>query len=214
MSTAKAFVDKHHTMWVRIKFLGCFDTVSALGFPIKKISTILDRIPFFKHDFQNFKLSKSVENAFHALAVDDKRKTFHPALWHPKVEEYQSLEQVWFCGMHTDVGGGYKEHQLSDIPFKWLCRKAILHGLRVYDRHRVTLTPDAAGKMHDSMSGWWQSLVYRKDERSWPADRPDKPVIHQSVIDRATERDYDPWILDTDYKIEPWPDVDWYKKGR
>lgn len=201
---AEAFVNKHHTMWARIKFLGCFDTVSALGFPIKKISTILDRIPFFKHDFHNFKLSKSVENAFHALAIDDKRKTFHPALWHPKIEDYQSLEQVWFCGMHTDVGGGYREHELSDIPFKWLFRKAHLHGLRVYDESRIDLTPDADGKMHDSMSGWWQSLVYREDERSWPAERSDNPVVHQSVIDRAKEKAYDPWILETDYNVEPW----------
>src|SRR5699024_2768247 len=96
---AEVFIKKHHTMWTRIKFLGCFDTVSALGFPVKKISSVLDRIPYFQHEFHNYKLSKSVENACHALAIDDKRKTFHPILWDPDTESYQTLRQVWFTGM-------------------------------------------------------------------------------------------------------------------
>src|SRR5699024_3127127 len=120
----------------------------------------------------------SVENACHALAIDDKRKTFHPILWDSDTESYQTLRQVWFTGMHTDVGGGYEEHGLSDIPFLWLFRQATSSGLRVYDQERIEISPKADGVMHDSMSGWWQSLVYREKERSWPENRSDHPIVH------------------------------------
>ncbi len=200
---ADAFIKKHHTMWVRIKFLGCFDTVCALGVPFESLSAILDRIPLFRHKFHNFKLSESVENACHALAIDDKRKTFHPALWDPELEDYQTLEQVWFPGMHTDVGGGYKEHELSDIPLNWLCRKAVSNGLRIYEKERIDVNPKADGFMHDSRSGGINKL-YRKEIRSWPDDRTDIPVVHESVLKRAQENSYDPWILDTDYEVERW----------
>lgn len=202
-SQAESFIERHHTMWARIKFLGCFDTVSALGFPIKGISSLLDRISFFNHNFHNFKLSKSVEKAYHALSIDDKRKTFHPTLWDSDIESYQTLKQVWFSGVHTDVGGGYKEHDLSDIPFLWLFRQAELNGLKIYSKDRIVITPKADGIMHDSMQGWWQSIIYKEKVRSWPISRKDKPIIHQTVIDRADKiKDYKPWILGVDHEVE------------
>jgi uncharacterized protein (DUF2235 family) len=199
---AERFIEKHHTMWTRVKFLGCFDTVSALGFPIKSVSVILDQIPFCQHEFHNFDLSESVENAYHALAIDDKRKTFHPVLWNSKIKEYQSLRQVWFAGMHTDVGGGYKEQELSDIPFIWMCQKAVSNGLRIYDKGRININPDAGGLMHNSRRGGLNKL-YRKEIRSWPESRANKPVVHESVLERAEKTDYHPWILDHDYEVEP-----------
>lgn len=199
---AEAFIDKHHTMWTRIKFLGCFDTVSALGLPLKGISAILDQIPFFQHNFHNYKLSESVENAYHALAIDDQRKTFHPKLWDSNIEEYQTLQQVWFPGMHTDVGGGYKKDNLSNIPFLWLCRKAMEHGLSIYNEENLDITPQADAVMHDSRSKWWQQIVYTKKERSWPEERSNQPIIHECVKERAELKDYNPWIFSTDYKVE------------
>ena len=103
----KEFVARHHTMWTRIKFLGCYDTVAALGLPIKPLSVLMNKIPWMQHSFQNFKLNESVENAYQALAIDDERKTFHPILWDTETLDYQTIKQVWFCGMHTDVGGGH-----------------------------------------------------------------------------------------------------------
>lgn len=176
--------------------------MGALGFPIEKISIILNAIPFFRHKYHNFKLSKSVENACHALAVDDKRKTFHPLLWKQELEEYQTLEQVWFPGMHTDVGGGYKEHHLSDLSLIWMCRKAVKKGLLIYDKERINITPKPDGVMHDSRGTWWKK-IYRKEERSWPSKRPDIPVVHESVLERADKNGYQPWILDEDYQVEP-----------
>ena len=56
-------------MWTRIRLLGCFDTVAALGLPFKFASAALDGIPGFRHKFHDFRLSKSVENAYQALAI-------------------------------------------------------------------------------------------------------------------------------------------------
>ena len=102
-------------MWCRIKFLGVWDTVAALGLPFRTLDVLVDKVPIFRNRFQDFRLSKSVENAYHALAIDDERRTFHPVLWDAECEHDQTVEQVWFCGMHTDVGGGYEETGEDEI---------------------------------------------------------------------------------------------------
>ncbi|MFV1979596.1 MAG: DUF2235 domain-containing protein, partial [Rhodothermia bacterium] len=100
---ANEFVEANHTMWARIKFIGVWDTVAALGVPIKAIDVVIDKIPFWKHTYHNFSLSESVENACHALAIDDERLTFHPVLFDAEHKPHQTVRQVWFPGMHTDV---------------------------------------------------------------------------------------------------------------
>ena len=205
---AKEFLDRNHTMWCRIKFLGVWDTVAALGLPLKWMDNVVELIPWFKHRFHNLRLSQSVENAYHALAVDDERLTFHPTLWDPALKEYQTMKQVWFCGMHTDVGGGYPEEQLSDIPLLWMLQNAQSHGLRIYPKHKVIIAPDANGCMHDSRGGFFGRL-YRKSERSWPTATHGVPVVHQSVLDRklnpknTSDPVYSPWILRSKYQVEP-----------
>ena len=52
--------------------------------------------------------------------------------------------------MHTDVGGGYKEQDLSDIPLVWMIEKAVNHGLLIYPKHKIKIKEDANGIMHDS----------------------------------------------------------------
>jgi len=206
---AGEFVDRHHNMWTRIKFLGCYDTVAALGSPFKAVSTLLNSIPGLQHKFHNFTLSESVENAYQALAIDDERKTFHPILWDAQAKDYQKIRQVWFAGMHTDVGGGYEEQDLSDIPLAWMTQRAVDHGLLIYPHHKVEIREDADGGMHDSR-GSVITKLYRREARSWPSGRSDKPVIHQSVLKRkkneANEDNppYRPWIVNLDHEVEPW----------
>ena len=206
---ADDFVSRHHTMWTRIRFLGCYDTVPALGLPWQTASALLDGIPGFRHRFHNFTLSRSVENAYHALAIDDERKTFHPRLWDAEVDEsYQTVRQVWFAGMHTDVGGGYRERGLSDISLVWLTQQAVGLGLLLYPRSEVTVDEHATGLMHDSR-GRTITKLYRQEARSWDSNRADKPIVHEGVIRRSEAPDlpdgpYRPWILDTDYEREPW----------
>ena len=206
---AKEFVRRHHTMWARVKFLGCYDTVAALGLPSKPASVIINSIPPWRHRFHNFTLSESVEHACQALAIDDERKAFLPVLWETETEPYQTIDQVWFAGNHSDIGGGYEDQTLSDIPLVWLTQKAVSYGLLIYHRHKVKISEDANGPMHDAR-GSFITKFYPRKIRSWSPGRKDKPVIHQSVLERTRNNKnqstppYHPWILDLDYKVEPW----------
>ncbi len=113
------------------------------------------------------------------------------------------MEQVWFCGMHTDVGGGYKEQELSDIPLKWLMDEAVKKGLLIYPKHEVNMHPDSNGKMHDSR-GSKLARLYKRKTRHWDLAKHGKPVVHHSVLKRSRNRlneesGYEPWILQTDF---------------
>jgi len=208
---ADEFVKRHHTMWTIIKFLGVWDTVDALGIPFKTLDVIVDKIPPFRHGYQNLRLSESVEHARHALAIDDERLTFHPKIWDKELKDYQTMKQVWFCGMHTDVGGGYEEQQLSDIPLIWMLSEATQYGLRIYPKHRVPIDPDPNGKMHNSR-GEGLTKLYRRQTRSWDSKLRAKPTVHKSVVLRTRNQNnqesppYKPWILDMDPEVEPWPE--------
>lgn len=204
---AKQFIAIHHTMWTEVKFLGCYDTVAALGLPVKPLSILLNKIPGLQHRFHNFKLNESVENAYQALAIDDERKTFHPVLWNAETLPNQTMKQVWFCGMHTDVGGGYKKDELSNIPLQWMNSMAIKHGLHLYQPHLTSIESNANGHMHNSRGAGWTKL-YRKKIRKWDTKRTDKPIVHNSVLQRKKNTNnqdspiYAPWILDLDYEVE------------
>jgi len=215
---AEEFVRRHHTMWARVKLLGCYDTVAALGLPFKTASVILNSIPVWRHRFHNFTLSESVEHACHALAIDDERKTFLPVLWETETKPYQTIDQVWFAGNHSDIGGGYEDQGLSDVPLVWLTQKAVSYGLLIYPGHKVKISEDANGPMHDAR-GSLITKLYRREIRSWSSSRKDKPVIHQSVLERTRNNKnqvtppYHPWILDVGYEVEPWiryEDQSWF----
>ena len=208
---AAAFVKRHHTMYTRIRFIGCYDTVAALGLPWAPASIALDWVPAFRHRFHDLRLSPSVETAAQALAIDDERKTFHPLLWDTELLDYQTVRQVWFTGMHTDVGGGYLEHGLSDIALVWLTKQAEDCGIKVYAGHKVEIGEDATDRMHDSRGSGTKKL-FRKKVRGWNSSRTDKPIVHDSVMTRVGAGDslehnkpYQPWILDIDHDIETWP---------
>ncbi|MDB5986898.1 MAG: Peptidoglycan-binding protein [Nevskia sp.] len=207
-AAATQLIGNNTTMWTRIQFLGCWDTVSALGVPDHKLDALIDKIPQFRHRFHDLKLSPTVVHARHALALDDQRKEFHPVLWDADIEPGQSLKQVWFCGMHADVGGGYPEQALSDIALGWLRDEAARAGLRIYAQNTVPVHPDPDGTLHDSIALWWEKLVYAREPRWWPPERSDVPVVHPSVVARAGAQPsaahppYRPWILQRPYTVE------------
>jgi uncharacterized protein (DUF2235 family) len=226
---AAELIGHHHTMWTKVHFLGCFDTVAALGMPYQWASRALDRVPGMKHRFHDFRLSPSVVHAYHALALDDVRTTFHPVLWDPVEDERgdpsgkhrgvdplacETMKQVWFAGMHTDVGGGYEEKGLSDIPLVWLTRAAVSHGLRIFPRHTVRIGEDPDGWMHDSRTGF-PGRLYRRKPRSWDAARADRPLVHETALlrRRGIQNGEDPpyvaWIYDIPGSlVEPWTPYD------
>jgi len=119
---------------VPIRFIGVWDTVGALGVPFGNIP-IISRS---NYKFLETDLRINNDNAYHALAIDEHRRDFAPTLWTKTVkkneESYpprpiESVEQRWFVGAHANVGGGYPNDGLAQIPLKWLMSKAIIHGL-------------------------------------------------------------------------------------
>lgn len=109
---------------VRIKCLGVWDTVGALGIPLKAAKLFNSE----HYNFHDTRLSGIVENAFHAIAVDEHREDYKATLWDPQEKPGQTLEQVWFPGAHADVGGGYADQPLSDVTLRWMQDKAALNG--------------------------------------------------------------------------------------
>lgn len=138
---------------VDIALLGVWDTVGALGIPLAGLRWLSRR----KYQFHDVKLSGIVRRAFHAVAIDERRKSFAPTLWEGTPKPNQTVEQVWFSGVHSDVGGGYAEHGLSDVAFRWMMQRAQEAGLE-FDGTYVAaqISPDYAAPLHVSRKG-----VYR-----------------------------------------------------
>jgi uncharacterized protein (DUF2235 family) len=147
---------KKYSMAIPIWLQGVWDTVGALGIPFGNMPTISrSRYAFLETD-----LRINNDRAFHALAVDEHRVAFAPTLWTRSVrndaESYpprplDQVEQRWFVGAHADVGGGYDDGLLAQIPLKWLMQKAALHGLIF--KGDVTIDGDEGrAVVHDSFA--------------------------------------------------------------
>lgn len=114
----------------RIRFIGVWDTVGALGIPLSgpRFINFLNR----GSQFHDTDLSTTVDSAYQALAIDEKRQPFRPAVWNKQPSaNAQDVEQVWFAGVHCDVGGGYVDHALADVTLLWMIGKASAHGLAI-----------------------------------------------------------------------------------
>ena len=183
----------------KIKFIGVWDTVGALGNPL-----FLKGIVSGRNEFHDTELSSKIENAFHALAIDEKRKNFQPALWHQQKDVMdQTLEQMWFSGVHSDVGGGYPETGLSDIPLKWMIEKAQGCNLN-FDP--VPMQPDPIGLMHESLKGFYNlgGKLFRPIGLNIPDKGNTNEHVHSSVIERyKNDSGYRPKNLVDYFKRHP-----------
>lgn len=133
-----------------IHFVGVWDTVGALGIPLKS----LNWATAWRYKFHDTKLSPHVKHAFHAVAVDEKRRSFAPTLWQARnLSEDQVVEQRWFAGVHSNIGGSYKEKGLSDITLDWMLGKLREHlpGMQLDEEYiERTVEPDYKDKLHES----------------------------------------------------------------
>ena len=133
--------------------VGVWDTVGSLGIP-GLLFSIFDQK---KYGFLDTTLHPCVKKAVHAISIDERRAQFQPTLWTnvdgtPRDNDSQ-LEQVWFSGVHCDVGGSYPESQLSGITLSWMMHKAKECELLLNPAAEAEyLSPDpndAAGPGHD-----------------------------------------------------------------
>jgi hypothetical protein len=185
-----------------IHFIGVWDTVGALGIPddfpgwheMSHEFTGWERLWGF-HDTQ---LSAQVINAIHALSIDEQRAAFKPTLWSqdPDAPADQNLRQVWFAGVHSEVGGGTDDNALSDITLLWMAEQAALAGLVFDDRQpgagwpevNIPATaPNYAGELHDSRHGFFklEHAYHRLAEPPNPTDRGQ--AISSTAAHRAAE---------------------------
>ncbi len=113
---------------VRIRFIGVWDTVDAVGGPFHT-SDVINAV-FHRFKFPDRILSDKVDQAVHALSIDEARAAFGPVLWEAK----SNVEQVWFAGVHSNVGGGYPKQGMSLVTLDWMMQKAQQNGLRILCR--------------------------------------------------------------------------------
>ena len=164
----------------RIKCVGVFDTVGALGIPDGPLH-FLSRRRYAFHDVQ---LSTFIDNAFHALATDEQRAPFRPTIWDaqaPAPHFPQRVEQVWFLGVHSDVGGGYADSQLSDIALGWMMNRAASCGLEFL---WSPPTGDLCGALHDSMTWYYRVLG---DGARRIGDPTPTPVTYPATCERLDQ---------------------------
>jgi uncharacterized protein (DUF2235 family) len=139
---------------VQIQFIGVWDTVGSLGIPLRGLRALTRG----SHQFHDPELSGTVRNARHALAIDERRTPFEPTLWSYKPKEGQTVRQVWFPGVHSDVGGGYPQTGLSDLALGWMIEEARGCGL-AFDQEVIDdypLRSDPLGTLHDSKVGLYR----------------------------------------------------------
>jgi uncharacterized protein (DUF2235 family) len=143
---------------IKIRFIGVWDTVAAYGMPVDEMTRGIHQY-LWPIELPNNRLADRVDRACQALALDEERTTFHPQLWGepagtngnttaaappgPRFIKDERLSQVWFAGVHTNVGGGYPDDALAYIPFVWMITEAKRCGLRFKsDYANQPSTPD------------------------------------------------------------------------
>jgi uncharacterized protein (DUF2235 family) len=165
----------------RIHFIGVWDTVGALGIPLSPTRWVnfINR----RWQFHDTDLSTTVDAAFQALAIDEKRAPFKPAVWAQQADAvHQQVEQVWFTGVHSDVGGGYPERALAEITLRWMADRARSCGLTFDDGRFGTDALNPMGKLHESRTMLYKLLP--PFVRAIGA----KDVAHESVASSAVKR--------------------------
>lgn len=120
-----------HSQEVTVEFVGVWDTVGSLGIPVSGLD-----LPGFKNHYQfhDTHLSDNTRAAYHALAINEYREPYVPTLWTAKPGNPRKLpvEQRWFIGAHSNVGGGYSPDLLCNPPCLWIQQMATRHGLEFF----------------------------------------------------------------------------------
>ncbi|MDN4986913.1 DUF2235 domain-containing protein [Bradyrhizobium arachidis] len=189
---------------VKIEFLGLFDTVEAFGVPVEELRVAIDWA-IWPISFRNYRLSDKVKHACHALALDDERTTFHPLrIDQANLAEGQIVKEVWFAGVHSDIGGGYPESTLSFVPLVWMAEQ-LRDQLRFQDGtiEHFREYQSAIGPMHDSRSG--AGVLYRYGPRPIHDRIEDggPPVVHFGVVERMLHGcdNYAPLMLPANARV-------------
>lgn len=169
-----------------IEFVGVWDTVAAVGAPFEELRDLLNF--FIPVKFADLVPGSRIKRACHALSIDDERQTFQPELWNEQGARPGQIEQVWFAGAHSNVGGGYPKQGMSLVALDWMMAEAERCGLRFIpgDRESVRAHQDIHCKLYDPRAGL--AVYYRWGPRNIATLCRDHnvatPKIHVSVFER------------------------------
>jgi uncharacterized protein (DUF2235 family) len=141
----------------KMHFVGVWDTVSSVGWLYDPLS-----LPFTR-------TNPDIEIGRQAISIDERRAAFRQNLWALDPKYSQDIQQIWFAGVHSDVGGGYAEPEsgLSKITLQWMLGEAEAKGLAVDHVLKDQVLgftdpemakPDCMGILHKSLTGWWWIL--------------------------------------------------------
>lgn len=193
-----------------IHFIGVWDTVSSVGY--------INQFKTFPYTLRN----PDVTCVRHAVAIDERRSCFRQNLMFTAYEK-QDIKNVWFAGVHSDVGGGYPtaEAGLAKVAFEWMIREAKAKDMQVdaaalqRELHNDGAAPNPCADQHESLKSFWKPVELipmrrynwdtKQKEWRWTFGQPRnaerdaaKPEVflHQSVLDRLNGRnDYRPLNL-------------------
>ncbi|MGI9504521.1 MAG: DUF2235 domain-containing protein, partial [Geminicoccaceae bacterium] len=218
-----------------IKFLGVWDTVDAYGLPIDEYTRAWDMV-VWPLTAKERNCSPRIERACQALALDEQRESYEPALWNERGEppsqtiDGERISQVWFAGVHSNVGGSYPDDSMALVPLNWMLDQSEKKkGLTFLpdERQRLQDQANGNGPHYDSRKGIGVFYRYapRNLERLCHEKRPglanwlkelfghsdakanevhiSQPKIHYTVFERIKESGdgYAPINLPADYAI-------------
>lgn len=165
--------------------IGVWDTVESLALNAGK-------------RWRSASLNPDVKYGYHAVAIDEKRRDFPPCLWdEASIAAGQTVEQVWFAGVHADVGGWHDQRTLANVALHWMLDKAVGCGLRIDHRALARRRADPLGKIHNSYTGFWRMRGSRVRKI------PEGACLHRSVVERLehSATGYAPRNLPSDYVV-------------
>jgi len=205
---------KMHEM-PNITFIGVWDTVSALGFPdktdkstfilaaasflFKGLAFIADKI--IPHKYYNYELTPNIQTARQALAIDDERTAFWPKVWNEQTDaaaKVESVDQVWFSGMHSNMGGGYERAGLANTSFYWMLTQIKGIKFKPDTLESAAMNANVNGRLYNSRQDFASFYRYHPRDISTLCSEAKTPVkVHESVIKRLEQRtaNYAPRLL-------------------
>jgi len=146
----------HCVTGASVKMVGVWDTVGSLG-----LSAAFGKVNKLRYGYLEPEWHPNIQNSFQALAIDEKRSQFNPVRWRTGPGEHSpnhTMEQVWFPGVHSDVGGGYDHSAQAENALGWMIKRAIKCGL-TFDREKIreyaVQDLDDLGVIHESWKPHW-----------------------------------------------------------
>ncbi|MEM9098143.1 MAG: DUF2235 domain-containing protein [Pseudomonadota bacterium] len=177
----QAFAQAHCIPNIQIRMIGCWDTVRALGLPYP----ILSYLAPMATEFHDHTLGAHIAHGYHALAIDEDRRAYEPILWKKSPNWQGRLEQTWFPGAHSDVGGDLRKlpaaRPIANLSLNWMLRRASENGLALPEDWPTRFPEDATAPLQGCRRGLARAFLLRQPRRTHGADGT---ALHLAIAER------------------------------